>query len=140
MGEGYRRPSAAVKENKLSGELKMQTLTVPAETEDDFFFMDNLPPAFTGLPFMVWISARGFARDDVRVKVSKGPKVKPGEFVTVSVRPAVEVLAGDMSPGDLRLLAAWIDLNRDALVRFWDGDIESTPEVLAVLRPLSREV
>jgi hypothetical protein len=50
------------------------------------------------------------------------------------------VLAGDMSPGDLRLLAAWIDLNRDALVRFWDGDIESTPEVLAVLRPLSREV
>jgi len=57
---------------------------VPIETEDDFYFMSNLPPSFTGLPFLVWISQQGFARHDVRVKVSRSHKVKRGELIVVS--------------------------------------------------------
>jgi hypothetical protein len=104
--------------------------------KDDLFLMSNLSPKSTHLPFVVWISPRGNARHDVRVKVSKSHRVQEGEFVVVSVRPRVEVLRGDLRPGELQLLERWIELNRDVLVRFWDGDIEYTEDVLEQLRPL----
>ena len=47
----------------------------PQPDEDDFYFMANLFPATTGLPFVVWISERGGARHDIRVKVSRNAKV-----------------------------------------------------------------
>jgi hypothetical protein len=109
---------------------------VPLETEDDFFFMSNLPPSFTGLPFLVWISQRGFARHDIRVKVTRSHKVKPGEFITVSVRPTVKVLRGELRPAELKLLCKWIKLNQETLIKFWEGDIETTPAVLEQLKPL----
>ena len=112
------------------------TIQVPLETEDDFSLMSNLGPKRTGLPFMVWISPRGGARHDVRVKVSRSPKVKPGEFITVSVRPTVEVLYGELRPAELQQLAQWIELNKEAIVKFWDGEIEDTPELLEQLRSL----
>lgn len=39
--------------------------------------MVNLRPEETGLPVIVWISMRGDARHDVRVKVARGPRVLP---------------------------------------------------------------
>ena len=94
------------------------------------------PGRLTGLPFVVWISPKAGARHDVRVKVSDGPRAKPGEFVTVAVRPKVKVVGGHMTAADLALLTRWIELNRDVLVRFWDGDLEYTPDVLAQLKAL----
>lgn len=41
------------------------------------FELANLFPKHTGLPFVVWISARGGARHDVRVKVSRGAEALP---------------------------------------------------------------
>jgi hypothetical protein len=37
---------------------------------------------------------------------------------------------------ELELLRAWIELNRDVIVKFWDGDILYTDEALAALRRL----
>ena len=102
--------------------------------EEDFFLMSNLSPKTTGLPFVVWISPKGGAQHDVRVKVSKGPKALPGEFVTVSVRPTVEILEGTLTGRQLALLREWIELNRDVLIRFWDGGIEYTEDVLDALK------
>jgi hypothetical protein len=116
----------------------VSAIRIPLETEDDFYFMSNLPPSFTGLPFLVWISPRGFARHDVRVKVTRSHKVKRGEFIVVSVRPEVEVLRGELKPDELRKLRKWIELNRETLVRFWEGDIQDTLEALAALRPLKK--
>src|SRR5262245_59400227 len=73
------------------------------------FEMANVQPDRPGLPFNVFISERGQERHDVRVKVSRGPKVR-GFVATVSVRPEVEVLAGDLSGPDLALLSQWIEL------------------------------
>ena len=112
------------------------TVHVPLETEDDFFLMSNLGPKRTGLPFVVWISQKGGARHDVRVKVARSPKAKPGDFITVSVRPTVEVLHGELRPNELRVLRKWIELNKAALIGFWEGDIEDTPAVLEQLKPL----
>ena len=111
---------------------------MPTVELEDLYLMSNLPPVLTGLPFVVWISPKGGARHDVRVKVSAGPRAKPGEFITVAVRPKIKVIGEhSMSAAQLALLSRWIELNQDALVAFWDGDIEYTPDVLARLRPIT---
>ena len=103
---------------------------------EDLFTLSNLSPKRTGLPFVVWISPKAGARHDVRVKVSPGPRAKPGEFVTVSVRPKVAIIGGTMPSPQLALLRKWVELNRDVLVKFWEGEIEYTEDVLAQLRSI----
>jgi hypothetical protein len=110
-----------------------------ALTEDqELFEMVNIRPEISGLPFIVWISEKGGARHDVRVKISPGPKVR--EFAaTLSVRPKVEVLAGEIAAQDLRLVRDWVELNRDTIIAYWNGDILYTDEALAALKPLPKE-
>jgi hypothetical protein len=100
------------------------------------FEMANLRPERTGLPFVVFISQKGGARHDVRVKVAPGARVRPSEMVTVAVRPAVRVIRGSLEASDLALLRQWIELNRDVLVKYWDGVIEYTEDAIAALRPI----
>jgi hypothetical protein len=116
-------------------------------TELDLFLMSNLSPKKTGLPFVVWISPRGNTRHDLRVKVSRSPSAMPEEFVTVAVReirsaggavrPEIRIAGGAYLPtSDFNLLKRWIELNQEALVRFWNGDIEYTEDVLEELKSL----
>jgi hypothetical protein len=105
-------------------------------TSDDLFLMANLNPRLTGLPFVVWISPRGNARHDVRVKVSPGPRAQPTEMVSVGLRPEVHVVEGTLKAADLELLRQWVALNLDVLVRYWDGDIEFTDEAMDALRSI----
>ncbi len=105
--------------------------------DEDQLKMVNVRPELSGLPFIVWIWEKGGARHDVRVKVSPGPKVR--EFVaTVSVRPTGELIAGDLSTLDLDLVRDWVELNRDTIIRYWNGDILYTDEALAALKKLPR--
>jgi len=107
-----------------------------AEPEDEGLFeMANLFSRHTGLPFVVWISYKGGARHDVRVKVSPGPKVLPLEMISVAIRPHVRVVEGKMSADHLALLTRWVELNRDVLVRYWDGDID-TKDAIDAIRPI----
>src|SRR3954468_24372555 len=99
------------------------------ETED-LYTMSNLSPRRTGLPFVVWISPKGGALHDIRVKVSRSPKALPAEFITVTIRPTVQVIGGHLPANELELLRRWIELNRDVLIQFWDGEIEYTEDVL----------
>jgi hypothetical protein len=104
---------------------------------ESLFEMANLSPKRTGLPFVVWISPRAGAPHDVRVKVSKGPKVHPSELISVTVRPDVHVVgAGEMSARDLAMLQKWIELNRDVIIKYWDGEIEYTEDAIAELKPI----
>ena len=100
------------------------------------FEMANLRPERTGLPFVVFISQKGGARHDVRVKIARGAKVRPSEMVTVAVRPTPRVVRGALDPDDLALLAGWIDLNRAVLIDYWNGDIEYTEDAISAVRPL----
>jgi hypothetical protein len=103
----------------------------------DYFLMANLSPRLTGLPFVVWISPRGNARHDVRVKVSLGPRAQPEDMISVEIRPEVRCeFDGALPPSYLELLARWVDLNRDVLIAYWDGEIAYTEDALAALRPL----
>jgi hypothetical protein len=109
-------------------------------TQDDselLFEMANLVQRDTGLPFVVWISPKGNARLDVRVKVSRSTNAVPSEMVSVAIRPNVHVVEGKMSASDLKLLSRWVELNRDVLVRYWDGDIESTKDAINLITPIT---
>jgi hypothetical protein len=104
---------------------------------EDFFEMANLSPKRTGLPFVVWISPKAGAPHDLRVKVSRGPKVLPGQLISVAIRPNIHVVgSGNMSPQDLALLKKWIELNYDVIVKYWDGEIEYTEDAIAALKPV----
>jgi hypothetical protein len=101
------------------------------------FDMANLRPESTGLPFVVFISQKGGARHDVRIKLSRAPRVRPSEMVTVAVRPVPRVVQGHVSGAEFELLRRWIELNEPVLVDYWNGVIEYTEDVLSTLRPIS---
>ncbi|HWB47661.1 MAG TPA: hypothetical protein VG651_01010 [Stellaceae bacterium] len=103
------------------------------------FDMANLCPERTGLPFVVFVSQRGGARRDVRVKLSRTPRVRPGEMITVAVRPAPRIIQGRMSGQEFDLVRRWIELNEPVLVDYWNGVIEYTEDVLAALQPVAEQ-
>jgi hypothetical protein len=108
-----------------------------APASEGLIDMANLSPKSTGLPFVVWICPKAGTQYDVRVKVSKGPKVNPSELLSVAVRPDVRVIGpGLLSTPDLALLKRWIQLNHDVIVKYWDGEIEYTEDAIAALKPL----
>jgi hypothetical protein len=107
------------------------------ETDEDFFLMANLFPADTGLPMVVWVSERGHARHDIRVKVnqSHGTRILPGNLATVAIRPTPQLIAGQLSPSDMQAVSKWIRLNEAALVAYWEYQV-STAGLMQQLRRL----
>jgi hypothetical protein len=106
------------------------------EAADELFEMANLSPTRTGLPMVVWISERGRARHDARVKISlvHGRRARPDHTASVSIRPDVAVVAGpSLDPRDLELVRRWIELNRAVLLAYREGDL-FTDEVIEQLQ------
>ena len=119
--------------------LRKPAEATPAEDQVEgqaLFDLANLRPERTGLPFVVFISQKGGARHDVRVKIAHGAKVRPSEMVTVAIRPNVRVVRGALDPDDLARLAAWIELNQDVLIGYWNGTIEYTEDAISALKPI----
>jgi hypothetical protein len=108
----------------------------PAET-DDLFEMANLFPRTTELPMTVWVSPRGIARHDVRVKVNlrHGNQMSPANTAVVGVRPSPRVIARRLSPDDRRAVFEWESLNTAPLAAYWEGQID-TIELGQGLKPL----
>lgn len=105
----------------------MNTLEAPYE-------MANLFPKHTGLPFVVWISVRGGARHDVRVKVSATAKAAPAEMATVALRPEIRVFEGELDADAFGQLKAWIELNRATLISYWEGEIDTQDALEALVK------
>ncbi len=104
---------------------------------DDLFEMANLFPGTTGLPMTVWISPRGNARHDVRIKVNQthGNQMNAADTAVVGLRPSPHLIAGRLSPADQQAVFAWASLNFTALVEYWDGRID-TIQFGHLLKPL----
>jgi len=94
---------------------------------DELFEMANLFPRTTGLPMTVWVSPRGNARHDVRVKVNMthGDNMNIANTAVVGVRRAPHIITGRLSPDDQRVVFEWISLNTAAIVEYWDGRIDT---------------
>jgi len=78
----------------------------------------------------------GERRGEVRIEIARSHTVLRSETVKVAIRPTVRLKDGYLDAHELALLTRWVDLNRDALIKYWDGEIESTSDVLQVLRPI----
>jgi hypothetical protein len=100
------------------------------------FDMANLRPERTGLPFVVFISQKGGARHDIRIKLAREAKVRPLEMITVAVRPTPRIIEGSMNAPEFALVRRWIERNREVLVDYWNGNIEYTEDALAAIRSL----
>ena len=94
---------------------------------DELFEMANLFPSTTGLPMTVWVSPRGNARHDVRVKVNMthGNQMTISNTAVVGVRPTPRIIAGQLSSSDEQAVFEWVALNADALVEYWEGRIDT---------------
>lgn len=116
---------------------KQQSAFDTAAETDDLFEMANLYPDTTGLPMTVWVTPRGNARHDVRVKVNMthGDQMNISNTAVVAVRPSPRIVAGQLSPADAQAVFRWVSLNADALVEFWEGRID-TARLVHRLRPL----
>jgi hypothetical protein len=95
----------------------VQQVTEP--DADALFEMALLFPRTTGLPMTVWVSPRGNARRDARVKVNMthGEQMNIANTTVVGVCSTPHVVAGYLSPDDQREVFEWISLNTTALVR-----------------------
>ena len=104
---------------------------------DELFEMANLYPRSTGLPMTVWVSPRGSARHDVRIKVNMthGNQMTVDNTAVVAIRPVPHLIAGRLSMDDERAVFDWIALNATAIIGYWDGDID-TVQLSQLLRPL----
>ncbi|MBI1251848.1 MAG: hypothetical protein GC189_10280 [Alphaproteobacteria bacterium] len=104
--------------------------------EEDLFEMANLYPRDTGLPMTVWVSPKGRARHDARVKVCRthGDRMNADDTAVVAVRPAPALLHGELSAKDEAAVLAWVQLNADALIGYWDGDISTVEFVQRMQR------
>src|SRR5215475_5948605 len=89
---------------------------------DELFEMANLFPRTTGLPMTVWVSPRGNARHNVRVKVNMthGDQMNKANPAVVGVRPNPHVIAGHLSPDDQRMVFEWVSSNTTAIVEYGD--------------------
>jgi hypothetical protein len=108
---------------------------------DELFEMANLFPRTTGLPMTVWVSPRGNARHDVRVKINMthGDQMNIANTAVVGVRPTPHVIAGHVSPDDERVVFEWVSLNTTALVAYWDGRIDTIELARLLKRIPSRQ-
>lgn len=114
------------------------SLEEPAGTHDrDLYEMANLFPQTTGLPMTVWVSPRGNARHDVRVKVNmrRGDQMNIANTAVVGARPPPRLISGRLPPADAQAVFEWVELNTDALVAYWDGRIDAA-EMIQALRSL----
>ena len=98
-----------------------------AADSDDIFFMTNLSPRMTGLPMAIWVSPRGNARHDVRIKVNTthGNRMTIEDTAVVAVRPAPRVVAGRLTAEDRRLVVDWLRLNFEAIIGYWDNALDT---------------
>jgi hypothetical protein len=114
----------------------VQAEQAPREDEEAPFDIADLYPRDTGLPMTVWVSPRGRARHDARVKIcrSHGDRMDPTNTAVVAVRPRPRLVGGDLTADDLRAVAAWIEANGDALLRYWDGRLSTVEFVQQMKR------
>ena len=101
------------------------------------FDMANLRPERTELPFVVFIAQRGGARHEVRIKLARSARVRPSGMLTVALRPRPRLIRGEMNASEFDLVCRWIELNRNVLIDYWNGDIEYTEDALAPIKPLT---
>jgi hypothetical protein len=117
-------PAQALTDEKLRPSKRFVKTSSGRESLETYE-MANLYPRETGLPLTVWVSPRGRARHDARVKVcmTPGDRMDTTNCAVVAIRPEPRLVAGTLSSPVFETIARWIALNHDALIEYWDGEL-----------------
>jgi hypothetical protein len=113
---------------------------VQGQTWPERLAIQTLAPEDTGLPMVVFLSTRDTDRNGPQVKVSRehGDRLGLDRLGSVSVSDDPRVVTGaGLSSQDLRLVRAWVLLNKDVLFRYWNHALR-TDDMMAALRSLGR--
>src|ERR1035437_663996 len=121
----------------MVGESMKPSKTHRMKEPEDGCDLAILPSREAGLPFVVFILQDMGIIPEIRIEIARNHGVPRSETVKVSIRPTVRLKDGYLDAHELALLTRWVDLNRDALIKYWDGEIESTSDVLRVLKPIA---
>ena len=112
--------------------------------DEDLVEMANLPEEDTGIPGTIFVSTRTGGHEP-RVKYFDGRagEAQPSCSVTIADPPRVVVVANSMPDHVVRqrapLVCAWVTLNRDALLEFWnEGASWTRAEISRFLEELKR--
>src|SRR5437016_14154531 len=102
--------------------------------------MPGEPEDLFELPMTVWVSPRGNAHHELRVRinVTHGNQIDIADTAVVAVRPTPCVIAGQLSPAGAQAVYRWISLNTDALVSYWEGKID-TARLCQMLKPPAQQ-
>ena len=101
---------------------------------EEHWRLASLGAGKTGLPFIVWISSGQGVRHAARVKVAREMSDLPDNMTTVSIASPATIHDGPpLAASDLRKLEDWINLNREALLDYWNCKL-ATDEVMERLR------
>jgi hypothetical protein len=124
---------------KKSGADKRIVKLSRSKSAIDTYEMANLYPRDTGLPMTVWVSPRGRARHDARIKVclTPGDRMDATNLAVVGIRPHAHVVSGHLPSRDFVPVSKWIALNEEVLLGYWAGTL-STVELVTRLRRLPR--
>jgi hypothetical protein len=102
----------------------------------DLFEMSNLREKTTGIPALIWVSAKN-ANHGARVKVQWGDSIK--ESVSISIHKAnPTVVAGNEKNIDSEILKKtkeWVVENYIILMEYWNMEID-TADMISALRKL----
>ena len=102
----------------------------------DIYEMANLFPGTTGLPVTVWVSPRDRARHAARIKANTVPgnRMDTAGTASVAIDPTPHLIAGTLDDRYLEPVQRWIALNRDMLIRYWNGEIDTGTLFLGLKR------
>ena len=112
-----------------------------ALADDDVVEMTNLQEQDTGIPGVIFIStAMGSHGPRVKYFIKAG-RDQPSFSVSIADEP--QVLASSLPAREMNrassAVIAWVKLNREALLRFWnEGDTFSVREVVAFVANLKK--
>jgi hypothetical protein len=103
---------------------------------DDTFEMANLYPRDTGLPMTIWVSPRGRARHDARIKVclTPGDRMDARNTAVVAIRPRPRLISGALPTRDFDLVARWIARNANTLIDYWNGTLSTVEFVQRMVK------
>jgi hypothetical protein len=112
-----------------------------ALSDDDVAEMTNLQEQDTGVPGVIFIStAMGSHGPRVKYFIKTG-RAQPSFSVSISEEP--QVLANSLPVREMAqaapMVTAWVKLNREALLRFWnEGETFSVRDMVAFVAGLKK--
>jgi len=116
-------------------------VAVRSQTAPERRAIPTLLPKDTGLPMAVCLPVRdlsSYRQSRIKVSSDHGRRSNPNRLVDVSISDDPTIMEeGWLPQHDIRLVRAWILLNRDILRSHWNRDL-STTDMLAALRPLGQ--